>query len=100
MEQVKPQKSVQTIFQLFMYILLSNIINQQLKISKGFIVYILRSEVWIDFFVKGNIFYNFLLWNLQVVLRVQVFLAQLPMSNDIQTHLQSKYLSTCLLHDC
>lgn len=83
-----------------MHILLCNIVNQQFEISKGFIVYLLRSDVQIAFSVKDNIFYNFLLWNLQVVLRVQVFLAQLLTSNDIQQHLQSKHLSACLLHDC
>lgn len=60
----------------------------------------MRSEVQIALSVKGNIFLQFLSQKLQVALRVQVFLAQLPKPNDIQQRLQSKYLSTCLLHDC
>lgn len=85
----------QNIFYQFMHIFLSNTVNQQIKISQGFIAYILRSEVQTDFSVKGRIFYNFLLGNLQAALRVQIFIAQLPKSYDIQQHVQSKFLSTC-----
>lgn len=82
-----------------MHILPTNIVIQQINRLQGFIAYFLSSKVQASFSVKGNNFYNFLLINSQVALRVQIFISQLPKSYDSQQYLQSTHLSTLLPHD-
>lgn len=100
MEWVKPQKFPLKIFSICLCTSCCPTLQANKSKYQKALLHLFWGVKSISFSVKRSIFFNILLWNLQVLLRVQAFLAQLSTSNDIQQHLQSKHLSTFLLHNC